>query len=479
MAQPPIEASLESGRFDCTELHVYSVTGREQLAQPFRFDVALVSTADKALALDDMVGGEVTVVFRRGGDVLRRVHGIVTEAEQLPELGQGLRAYRVAVGPRLLRAGFVTNFKVHVDLSIRDLIVKRLGLLGLDEGPDFQLHLEKPLPVRRLVVQYRETDFAFLSRILEQYGLCYFFAQEGDRDCLVISDNPSGFDDLGQVGYRGRGERSDVFAIAHVRRLIPKGFVCRDHNYKTPQVRVQSDRVVLDEGDFGGVFDYGSHVTSVDEANSMARQFADRALAERDVYSGQSDQAPFAPGKSFLLAEREDVPRLLLVSVEHELQQAAPGNPSGGRAYHNLFRAIPNGRMYRPPLTTPLPRIAGLVHAVVQTDAAGTIAKRPNLDGEGRYLVKFRFDASATESSEAASCRVRMLQPSAGPGYGMHFPLRPGVEVMCAFVDGNPDRPVIVGAAPNPLSPSPVTASAGNKNRIATGSGALIEFEDG
>ena len=71
-----------------------------------------------------------------------------------------------------------------------------------------------------------------------------------------------------------------------------------------------------------------------------------------------------------------------------------------------------------------------------------------------------------------------MMQPHAGPGYGMHFPLRPGIEVAIGFIDGNPDRPLIVGAVPNPITQTPVTASSSTKNRIKTRSGILIEFED-
>ncbi len=478
---PSVEATLESSAFDCSEIQIYSVNGVEQLSQPFRFEVEAVSLAADALALDDIVGAEVSIVLARGGAAARRVHGIVTEAARLPETAPGTRAYRLVVGPRLLRAQYVLNFKVHVDTSIRNLITQRLAMLGLVEEVDFRLHLQDELPVRPLVIQYRETDFAFLSRILEQYGLCYYFVCDDDRDRLAITDNAAGFDRSGDtVNYRPNGDACEVYEIGQTRRLVMKTYVCRDYNYRAPHVRVQSDRVILEQGDFGGLLDFGSHVATADEATRLARRLSEQQLAQRDLYQGKSDIPAFAPGRSFSLQGHEYAHGLTLVSVEHALRQTAAGVvQETGQRYVNRFTAIASDRVYRPPLTTPVPRIGGLVHAVVQTDAAGTIAKRPSLDQEGRYLVKFRFDTSVTEDGQAASCRVRMLQPSAGPGFGTHFPLRPGVEVMCAFVDGNPDRPVIVGAAPNPLSPSPVNASTGNKSRIATGSGALIEFEDG
>jgi type VI secretion system secreted protein VgrG len=84
----------------------------------------------------------------------------------------------------------------------------------------------------------------------------------------------------------------------------------------------------------------------------------------------------------------------------------------------------------------------------------------------------------AAPGERKASCPVRMMQPSAGPGYGMHFPLKPGVEVVIGFVDGNPDRPVILGAVPNPITPTPVDAAVSTKSRIQTRSGIIIEFDD-
>jgi type VI secretion system secreted protein VgrG len=142
--------------------------------------------------------------------------------------------------------------------------------------------------------------------------------------------------------------------------------------------------------------------------------------------------------------------------------------------YRNSFRAIPASRAYRPPRITPRPRIHGLLSRVVKSNAVG---RRARIDPKGRYTVQFHFDTAAGGSAKA-SRPVRMAQPHAGPGYGMHFPVKPGTEVLLGFIDGDPDRPIIVGAIPNESAPSPVTASNAHVNQIRTVSGIVVELDD-
>jgi type VI secretion system secreted protein VgrG len=107
----------------------------------------------------------------------------------------------------------------------------------------------------------------------------------------------------------------------------------------------------------------------------------------------------------------------------------------------------------------------------------GSDGTQPWLDEEGRYTVRILFDTADHDGK--ASHQVRQAQQHSGPGYGTHFPLRPGVEVLMAFIDGDVDRPVIIGSAPNTVTPSPVAAQEALHHRIQTASGIKIEFEDG
>jgi len=119
-----------------------------------------------------------------------------------------------------------------------------------------------------------------------------------------------------------------------------------------------------------------------------------------------------------------------------------------------------------------------VVTGLIENQVQGHVGKYAMIDHEGRYTVKFLFD-TAPPGEAKASHAVRRIQPAAGPNYGMHFPLRPGVEVVLVFIDGDPDRPLIVGAVPNPVTPTPVDVNSSTKNRIKTESGVLFEIEDG
>jgi type VI secretion system secreted protein VgrG len=447
------------------------------------FELEVVSIQD-SVDIEKIMGAEAKIVFRDQETTFRSVSGLVMEVTRGTTTETGYRSYTLQLVPRLMRLTLVHNVQVFVDTTALDVIKKKLTLFRFEEGTDFVFRIDGTLPTRNIIVQYRETDFNFLSRLLEQYGLVYFFEHDAGTDRLVITDNAPGFSSLDNgdaVPYRARGERQDVFELRYRRKLIPKTYVCRDYNYRHPNMKMQSERVSLSSGDLGGVFDYGVHFTTVDEGTALATANAERHQSNRDVYLGQSALPRLSPGHRFTIADHpDDNPPLNIVAVTHHLKQPVQGiESSEATAYSNQFEAIPSERMYRAPIDTPVPRINGLVHAVVQTDAVGSVGKVAQLDDDGRYLVKFRFDASATESGQAASCRVRLMQQSAGPGYGTHFPLHPGIEVLVAFIDGNPDRPIIVGAAPNPVTPSPIGASTSAKNRIRTSSGALIEIDDG
>lgn len=476
-------ARLDSEAFDTSTLYIRSLCGRERISDSFVFDLELVSTASAPLDLEAVIGSDVSIAFSQGETTSRKVHGMVMEAGRGADLQTGYRGYSIRVVPRLARLTLVSNVQVFVKTNALDVIKGKLTRFGFVEGDDFSLHIDKPLPEREIIIQHRETDFAFISRLMEQYGLAYFYAHDGEHDRLIITDDKSGFVDVpdGDVPYRGRGEQLDVFELDYRRRLVPKTYVCRDYNYRHPNAKMQSERISAADGDVGGIFDYGLHFTTVEEGTVLARNLSERCLVDRDGFRGASSWPSFSAGHRMSISSHPDEPPpLLLVEVEHRLTQPVQGLATeGAEAYANRFHAIPATRNYRPPLVTPRPQIHGVVHAVVQTDTVGTVSQYAQLDDDGRYLIKFRFDPSAASDGQAASCRVRLMQSSAGPGYGTHFPLRPGVEVLVAFIDGNPDRPIIVGAAPNPITPSPVGASTSNKNRIRTQSGALIEIDDG
>lgn len=483
MSNEQLGARVESDAFDTAGWMVIRLDGVEEISKPFAFTLTLARDGE-CPSLDDFVGGDIAVVVTQDGIERRRYAGMMREVRRRAS-PNGRCVLEISLVPRATRAQFVTNVRVHVSERDIDIVRQRMSLVGLGAsdlqtritGSEDVPHSIQSRDARDIVIQYRETDWDFVSRLLERDGVAYYFLHEPHGDVFVLADSPSGFESLpAAIPFHDRGERVDVFEIEEVRRLVPRTFVCRDYNYRTPTLLLSSDRVVREEGDIGGVFEYGLFVKTIDEANLVAKRLADAHVAGRDEIRGSCTHSPLGAGVRFRLDGHPTLTdELLATRVEHTLRMVVEG---GAPTYENRFTAIPAARMPVPARTTPQPRIHGLVHAVVQTDAAGTIGKYAKIDGDGRYWVKFRFDPSANDD-QATSCPVRMIQPSAGAGYGVHFPLRPGVEVLVAFIGGDPDRPIIVGAAPNAITPSPVTQTNSNKNRIRTASGAMIELDDG
>jgi len=473
---------IESNDFDTQHIDVHSLDGREAISQPFHFDLQ-ITLKGTTLNLDDVAGSDVTIVFVRNSEEIRRVHGMVWSIETNYDTEDGLTSYRLEVVPHIFRMTLVETLDIFMDLSVPEIIEKKLGLVDLGvAGVDYEMNLMGSYPQREFVVQYRETDLAFISRLAEHLGISFFFKHEGGKDRIVFTDHAEGFEDITgdtAVPYRGRGEEVSIFALRTKRTLIPREYVCRDYNYRTPTVELEAEET-LDAGDAGGIIDYGGHFKDDSEAQQLATVRAQERLATKIVDEGESIIERFGAGYKFKLTDHAAEGDRLIVEISHRHSEAtATGAATGDEhTYRNKFKAIDSALTYRPPRATPIPRIYGVVTALVETDVQGDVGKYAQIDDEGRYVVKFLFD-TAPPGERKASRAVRRIQPTAGPNYGMHFPLRPGIEVLVVFIDGDPDRPIIVGAVPNPVTPTPVDVGVSTKNRIRTESGVLFEIEDG
>ena len=205
----------------------------------------------------------------------------------------------------------------------------------------------------------------------------------------------------------------------------------------------------------GGVAEYGSNHDTPEQGDRLARVRSEERDGQCRFFRGESDRAELTAGASVQLVghPRLDDPSLLLVEVEHRGSQVVGTHGGdGSEGYLNAFKAVDASRTYRPPRVTPRPRIHGVLTAITEPAAKGTSGRIAQIDEQGRYTVRFFFDAASGEGRVRSSAPVRMVQPHAGANYGMHFPLKPGIEVAVTFVDGDPDRPIIAGAVPNPLN---------------------------
>ncbi len=461
------------------EARVQRLTGVERISHLFDFELVIATAPGHKVEPVDVVGSEVTLVFERDGLEVRRIHGMIAELDDLAELEAGTRRFRIRVRPRAFRMTLVETQEVYLDRTVPEILVEKLGLLGL--GDSVSLRLSRTYPKREFVTQYKETDVAFVSRLLEHEGISFFFEYdaEKDQDVLVVTDHAAGFatPEDAELVFHGRGERRGVYELVAEHRLTPSLYVVQDYNYRKALLDLTAEEPVPG-GYGGGVVEYGTHHASPDEGKTYAKIRAEEQRARQLVHVGKTGHSHVGAGHRITVKEHGSFGDLdlLVVEVHHHVELVAFGTEGAASPYVATFRAVPRDRTYRPARVTPRPRIHGVVNGLVD-DASRDVDKYAQLDVEGRYIIKLLYD-TADASGRLASQWIRMAQPHAGPGYGMHFPLKPGVEVLLAFIDGDPDRPIIIGAVPNPVTPSPVDQASNTLNRIKSASGILIEYGD-
>ncbi len=470
-------AVLDSSELSCDHLEIRSLVGREAIGVPFQFDLEVVVTSQDGPDLAALVGSQVTLVIApAGGGESREILAIIEEAEDRHETESAYRTISLRLAPPAGRLRLVETLDVFLDGSVVDTVTKKLELAGLESS--LVKKLTKSYTKREFTLQYRESDLAFVSRLCEHEGISIVF---GDAGQIVLCDDSSSFEGIEHpLTFRGRGEKTGLYSLTQKGRAVPRVFVEHDYNYRTPFAEV-AGRQECASGLAGGVVSFGSNVKSPEEALALAKVRAEEKGCRAMEWHGRSDDTSLRAGRVVRL---EDHPRiedrdLLVVEIVHRLVQATSVSFGGAEEnetrYENELVAIDASVPFRPARNTPRPVVAGLLSGIVEGAAEGT--ELAHLDDQGRYRVRFLFDTTAPGERQA-SHPLRMAQPHAGPGYGMHFPLKPGVEVALGFINGDPDRPIIVGAVPNPATPSPVEVKTKTLNRIKTESGVIIEIGD-
>lgn len=468
---------------------VVSFTGREALSDPYEFDILLASEKTDVDSTELLKNRASLVIHRGDGDLV--YHGRPISFEQGRE-AHGLVLYRVLLAPFFVLLHHFQAQQIFLDMTAPQIIEDVLEKAGL--GPDdYALKLKETYPVREYVCQYEETHFDFISRLMEENGLYYFFEQNQDREKLIITDTAlvhekrAGVEDLiySQVSGLDALHKEEVVHDFGCRvSRIPKKVTVSDYYYERPSLKPEGEADVSREG-HGQIYLYGLKAASPEEGRAAARLKAEELIAGSRIFEGRSGNPAISAGYINKLSKhpRSDFNAdYLVIGVEHQGRHTGPliSGLSGetdddGRlpSYENRFRAVPSTIQYRARRKTPRPRAAGVVAAHVDSEGAGEYAE---LDSQGRYKIRPVFDVSDRPDG-LASHWVRMAQPFGGKG-GLHFPLHKGTEIILTHMDGDPDRPVIASALPNPENESPV--SSGNQTRSVMRSAThnRIEFDD-
>lgn len=464
---------------------VADFTGNETISQPFRFEVNLVSY-EPALSLTDVANKPATLEIYRGDEQLV-FHGQVAHFDQGVHVGDRY-GYTAVLVPKLWFLSMYFQSRIFRDLTAPEIIEKVLKDAGFSSN-DYAMLLQDSgvFPTREYCVQYQETDLNFINRLSEEEGLRYYFDMSEDKVFFSdkpIADSPFIPGDAPLVFNPGGGLEAAAEAVRDFgcrEQIVAGKVVLKDYNYRTPEELLESESQLNTEMP-GLHYEFGQHFKTIAEGDRLAKMRNEEIECRRRVLWGESGYVGMRAGHLFTLEQhfRDDFNEdYLLTTIEHHGTQGASvpglGNTSavGSAPYLCHFRCVRTDKMYRPPRLTPTPRIPGIMSGRIET-TGGDYA---HIDELGRYKTKMYFDRAETEDAEATHW-IREKQDYSGPEYGYHFPHHKDTEAVWACVDGDPDRPMMLGTGPNPSNKSPVINDNHWQNVLRTWSGNQMIMDD-
>lgn len=502
MPESPTQFQFHSDAVEDDTFLVEAFAFREEMSTPFTLELTLLTRKKPdTIKPEEMIKNEAylemkhSVALKSGdsGVTTRRVYGMVSAFEMVEKVREYIRC-RVVMVPRLWKLSLTQESRVFQDVDISKLVADVLKNPDSHNftSDDFDFKLAGSYSGNEYIVQYNESDLDFIHRWLETEGVFYYFTHsEETKDKVVFADSPDGYlSSIGNYRYRTSGELQSLQAEgAHGAEESVSKFVChmntlpasiklRDYNYRTPSVENEAEAKVEESSGVGTVYEYGDHFKTPSDGKAVAKVRAQAIRCREKVFEGISDIRPLRPGATFALEEHFNPDfngDYVVLSVNHRMHRSfsETGTLSDAVEYDNDFQCIKSDIVFRPERKTEWP-VLMMLNAVVDADGDGKYAE---IDDQGRYKVKLPFDCS-DNSGGKASRWIRMAQPYAGAEMGMHFPLHKGTEVLLTFINGDPDRPIISAAVPNPETGSPVRSSNQTQSAIQTGGGIRVVFED-
>jgi len=415
-----------------------TLKGQESLSQPFHFTVEMLSQ-NHNLNFTPLIGQPLGVTIQFPEDHQRHLNGIVTRFTQL---GRDARfsVYQAELRPQLWPLTLSQNCRIFQKQTVPEILAQIFAEFHLK---DYRFRLVYNYEPRDYCVQYQETSFNFINRLMEDEGLFYFFEHQADKHTLIIADYLSAHPDCPGIDtvrfWHSPNDTTPEDVITHCQfsqQLVSGQYAVDDFNFEIPATRLRS-QVGGPYGEYR-IYEYGSgHGKRAQGDNKVRRRIEAEELAHQ-MLEGQSYCFSFTAGHQFQLTQhfRIELNRAyVLRQVIHDLSLTH---------YQNHFQAFPAEMPFRSPITTPKPKMMSTQTAIV----TGPSGEEIWTDKYGRIKVQFHWDQQG-QYDENSSCWIRVNQGWAGKSWG-HLSLpRIGQEVIVSFINGNPDTPIVTGAVYN------------------------------
>lgn len=459
--------------------------GQEAISKLFAFELDLVSE-EPSINYDDIVAQAVTVRVNLADGTPRYWNGYVSRFVQAGR-DSNIAVYHATMVPWLWFLDQTTDCRIFQNKTAPDIIKQIFQEYGYR---DFSLSLYGDFVKRDYCVQYRESDFNFVSRLMEEEGIFYFFEHENGKHTLVLGNDPGvhkACPNQPSARYEGTGggwqDDDVILQWLQEQEVRPGTFTATDYNFETPTANMLSS--VNGKGKWE-IYDFPGEYTKRADGDKLVKVRLQEQQTPKSVARGTSDCRAFGVGYKFTLTEhyRDDVNQdYVLTALRHSAHHNL-GFTSGAEdlnpVYENSFECVPVSTPIRPARRTPVPVVQGCQTAVV----VGPDGEEIFTDQYGRVKVQFHWDREG-KNNENSSCWIRVSYPWAGKSWGGVQIPRIGQEVVVDFIEGDPDRPIIIGRVYNagqmpPWDLPSKKVVSGYKSNSTKGGGGYneISFDD-
>ncbi|MGD0107106.1 MAG: type VI secretion system tip protein TssI/VgrG [Rhodopila sp.] len=437
------------------------LSAREGLSEPFRFDVQVVSQIG-ATDPNRLLNQAACVTLQSGGVPIRTFHGIVQSvSSQGTARGQAsdeYYCYRLVLVPRLWFLSQTVDCRVFQDLSTCEILGRLFDDAGLTD-----VSLPVSGPVRPYTVQFNESDLTFAARLMEEEGYYYFFEHTASSHKLIVANQGTTFKDIpdATLHLAGGSDSTAVINWSRPTHTARGKMKLKDYDPEKPDTLLQAEKAttfVTVGKEQRDDFRWPANSFESGAVTDRSQWEMEAAEAEASQFEGASRFGKLIAGGKFKLANRPanafDTTYVLRI-VSHQATDDTWLAKGGSISYSNQFTCFPAAVQWRQPMITARPRMAGIHTALVlgpqhgkDSDIRSQSGEEVHTDPLGRVKVRFYWD-HRSEATGGLSMWARVVQPWAGKGWGAQFIPRVGTEVAVAFVDGDADRPIVIGGLYN------------------------------
>jgi type VI secretion system secreted protein VgrG len=446
-------------------LTVTRLSAVETISELFHFEVTAVG-ADGITPVS-MLNQPACVALNNAGTTTRYFHGIVLDFGAVGKSGPTDTQYRFTLVPRLAETSLQADCRMFFKKTAKDILQTIFTEAGVT-AVTFRLY---GTPVSRdATAQYNETSLHFVTRLMEEEGWFYFFEHAADSHTLIVTDSNSGFQAISGADLRfGPGDTADQLTQWETPQTLTHGKVSlRDYDPDAPSKQLKANKpTVLKHGGASNreVFHWPGLTRDTGQIADLAKRRMEAAEAGVSLVQAAGRMGSLYAGGRFTVKEGTAAPAPYVVrEIRHLATDDLRRAGSGSETYSNSFTAFANTVPWRQPMATARPRMEGLHTAIVLAPSGEEIYT----DDQGRIKVRFFWDWREDATADN-SAWVRVVQPWAGNGWGGQFIPRINTEVAVAFMDADPDRPVVVGgfynATDKPIFPVAEKTKTGFRSR--------------